>query len=196
MDVNKVVWGKFHFKPRDTVPYISWVGNRSTLAELFNDLGYKTGAEIGVRQGEFSEIICKAVPGVKLKCIDPYLAYARNRWVAQDEQDAIYAEAVQRLSPYNVEFIKQWSMDAVRDVPDLSLDFVHVDGEHGYDNTMLDIIFWSSKVRSGGIVSGHDYIPGYQLSVIQAVHDYTSAHGINFWYVIRETIPTYFWVKP
>ena len=44
--------------------------NRMTLARLFAQLGYRTGAEIGVGSGPYSETICQANPGVKLYCID------------------------------------------------------------------------------------------------------------------------------
>ena len=48
--------------------------------------------------------------------------------------------------------------DAVKDIEDSSLDFVHIDGDHSYDFVMQDIILWGRKVRIGGIISGHDYL--------------------------------------
>lgn len=37
-----------------------------------------------------------------------------------------------------------------------SLDMVFIDGDHSYLNSVEDIDLWRSKVRSNGIISGHD----------------------------------------
>ena len=42
------------------------------LAELFTELKFNVGAEIGVWQGEFSEILCKANPKLHLYSIDSW----------------------------------------------------------------------------------------------------------------------------
>src|SRR3989344_1778672 len=50
---------------------------RNNLAELFAELKFKKGAEIGVALGEYSEILCKVNPNLHLFSIDPWgvLAY-------------------------------------------------------------------------------------------------------------------------
>src|SRR5688572_1246269 len=40
--------------------------NRVGLAELFNTPGYKSGAEIGVERGEYSEVLLSSNPGLHL----------------------------------------------------------------------------------------------------------------------------------
>ena len=39
---------------------------------------------------------------------------------------------------------------------DASLDFVFIDADHSYVVTKADIAIWRSKVRTGGILCGHD----------------------------------------
>ena len=51
---------------------------RDDLALYFKERGYKTGAEIGVDRGLYSEVLCKSNPGVKLYCIDPWKIYKDN----------------------------------------------------------------------------------------------------------------------
>ena len=87
------------------------------------------------------------------------------------------------------------SMEAVLEQPDNSLDFVYIDAMHDFDNIMRDLIEWSKKVRPRGIVAGHDYCKQYQNGVINAVFAYTYAHGIGRWYITRENLATWFWVK-
>jgi len=61
---------------------------------------------------------------------------------------------------------------------------------------MEDIITWSRKVRSGGIVSGHDYYRFRNAGVVPAVDVYTHAHGIHEWVITDEREASWFWVKP
>ena len=83
----------------------------------------------------------------------------------------------------------------IRHFEDESLDFVYIDGFHEFDYVMSDLIFWTPKVRPGGIVAGHDYYPFFRSGVIQAADTYTKMHNINTWYVTRERHSSFFWVK-
>ena len=93
-------------------------------------------------------------------------------------------------------------MEAVREIPDKSLDFVYIDAMHEFDPFTLDLICWSDKVRPGGIVAGHDYSPeSWCNGVMLAVKTYTRAHNIDKWYITSEEsndhlAPSFFWVKP
>ena len=180
-------------KSGDSLPFTGWYkATRRDLARIFAELGYTTGAEIGVRKGTFSAILCEAVPGLQLTCVDPWLAYER---VTQNMADSLYARAVETLAPYGVTIIKKTSLEASLIVPDASLDFVYIDAAHDFDNVMVDIVLWSKKVRKGGIVSGHDYFNFYKAGVCWAVDAYTHAHGITNWYLTKEKEASWFWVK-
>lgn len=87
-------------------------------------------------------------------------------------------------------------MEALKDFSDDFLDFVYIDANHEFDYCCPDIIFWSQKVRSGGIVACHDYFHHVRGGVVHAVNAYTASHNIQPWYVTREVFPTAFWVKP
>ena len=193
MNAEELIRTKFHTKRGDNLPFTCWIEtSRQQLAELFSELGYKLGAEIGVRQGLNSEALLKTIPGLKLICIDPWTPYAR---VNQGRQDSFYRHALGRLSGLNTEIKRMTSMEAAKEVADGSLDFVYLDGRHEFDYVVVDIIEWSKKVRVGGIVSGHDYYNFYQGGVILAVDAFTRAHNITQWYITREIYPSWFWVK-
>src|SRR5262249_3794937 len=40
---------------------------------------------------------------------------------------------------------------------DGSVDFVFVDGDHGYEAVKRDLAAWFPKVKAGGVLAGHDY---------------------------------------
>lgn len=180
---------------RDNLP-IGVKRSRDTLGEVFAKGNLNRGAEIGVKRGEFSEVLCKANPNIELYCVD--------LWAPASKQDEKYASRHSRyydiakrvLSAYNAELIQQSSMDALVRFPDNHLDFVYIDAAHDFDHCCPDIIFWSQKVRSGGIVACHDYYQFRHGGVIRAVEAYTASHRIDPYYVTYEIMPTVFWVKP
>lgn len=77
----------------------------------------------------------------------------------------------------------------LRRVPNLSLDFLFIDGSHDYDSVFRDIELWRPKVRAGGIISGHDYHESWP-QVMEAVNDSFGAEHITnpcggIWWVRR-----------
>jgi hypothetical protein len=183
---------------------------RDGLAVLFGQLGFTRGAEIGIEQGLYSETLCKAVPGLLLYCIDPWMAYKGYRdHVSQEELDQFYLNTRARLAPYDVEILRMTSEYAREEVDDDSLDFVYIDGNHELPYVMYDIIWWARKVRKGGIVSGHDYYESTRHDTknhtVYAVQCYTRSYRIHPWFLlgskekktgeIRDTSRSWLWVK-
>jgi hypothetical protein len=173
------------------------------LTRLWAELGYRHGVEVGTEQGRFAEEICKHNPGVNLFCVDPYQAYDRyEQHQTQERLDRFYGEAQTRLAPYGVTFINFPSLEAAKTFEDGRLDFVFIDANHAYEFVKADIEAWAPKVRAGGMVCGHDYKHEGQerkplpFGVIQAVNEYTAAHGIAPWFVLKgDRCPTWAWVK-
>ena len=170
---------------------------RERLAAVFAQLGYQKGAEVGVKKGKFSEVLCKANPNMSLLSIDPWMEYDENGnpKLSQKKAEQIYKQARKRLKKYNAELIRNTSMDAARDIPHESLDFVYIDANHTFNFIMQDLIEWEKRVRKGGIVSGHDYFRFRNAGVVDAVDAYTRAHDIREWWVTDEKEATFFWVK-
>jgi predicted O-methyltransferase YrrM len=190
------IFHKFpHAKARikDNLP-IQAKGHRDLLAEVYCDLGYTRGAEIGTRRGRYAKILCDKNPFLKLYCIDPWNDYVEK--YPQARQDLIYQEALEALKGCNVEIIRKTSMDALADIEDRSLDFVFIDGNHEFDYVAPDIVFWSKKVKHGGIVSVHDYYHFHLSGVMEAVDAYTKCHRIDPWFTTKNLEPTAFWINP
>lgn len=163
--------------------------SRDDLPELFRELGFKRGVEIGVYKGEFSEIL--AGYGGDLYSVDPwrlYKDYGNSR--GQRRLDEQYRQAVERLSKYpNVHVVRKTSMEALDDFEDGSLDFVYIDGNHQFAYVAEDIYHWAIKVREGGIICGHDYAYYKSVSICGGCH----AHEVVDAYVKAYRIPN-FWV--
>ena len=162
MNTSDYIVNKFNINLSDRRidGYIVIPGMRRVhLAELFSELGFKTGAEIGVLSGKYSEILCRSNPKAKIYSIDSWKSYPEfPDFFEKNKLSDSYNYAVKLLSKYkNSEIIKKTSMEAVHGFPDASLDFVYIDANHTFEYVLEDITEWAKKVRKGGIVAGHDF---------------------------------------
>lgn len=194
MDTREFLHKRFNEKYHQVSPVRVKRFKRRNLAKLFFELGYKKGAEIGVAGGHYSLELCKFIPDLELMCVDPWEKYAENPR-SQNNQEEMYKLATESLAPYNATLVKAMSMDAVRNVPMKSLDFVYIDGHHGFDWVMQDLIEWSKRVRDGGMISGHDYYRFKYAGVVPAVDTYTHQHRIYEWFICDEREASFFWAK-
>jgi len=182
---------------------------KKNMYQLFAQLGFKVGCEVGVFRGRNAREMFREIPGLKLYVVEPYAHQAYStRPREQERYERNRRETYNRLIGKNVIMIEKFSEDAVRDIPYDSLDFVYIDADHSYDYVMLDIILWTRRVRKGGIVSGHDYIvPGHvgvlDINIKEAVDDYVEMHKISPWYLTdtktainkSDKCPSWFFVK-
>ncbi len=126
---------------------------RNDFARFLFEEGFRVGVEVGVNQGEYGIILCKAklkVYGVD--CWENYDGYKRTGTYVSH-----YDVAAKNLKGYDYTIIKKYSVDALKDFEDNSLDFVYIDANHTLPYVVADIFGWEKKVRRGGIISGHDY---------------------------------------
>ena len=157
---------------------------------MLAERGAKIGVEVGTDHGKYAEQLLQGIPGLRLACIDPYVAYTEGKEVhTQKEMDKIYEEALARTQkePYICQINRMTSMDAVGGLDDNIFDFVFIDGNHSYDFVKEDIREWTKKVKPGGIVAGHDYKedPINNYGVIQAVNEYVKENHISPWFILH-----------
>lgn len=197
MEIDQEIRKRFGVHEGDTLPNKARNCSRDILAKFMGEMGLKIGAEIGVLKGNYSQVLCHAIPDLKLKLIDPWVPFGRTYGTVQRIEGCMERAKI-KTAGFDVEFIRKKSLDALKDISDNSLDFIYIDEMHEFDPVMMDLIQWNQKVKKGGIISGHDYSNVYfQFGVIQAVNAYTYAHNIYHWYVTDlDPHPSFFWVKP
>jgi len=131
------------------------------LAELFAELGFNNGVELGVDRGEYSKILCDANPKLHLYSIDPWFseAYEPNTYVNEPQAywNTCYEEAKEILKDSNCTLVRKTSAEALKDFEDESLDFVYIDANHDFPNFTFDLHNWLKKIKPGGIMAGHDF---------------------------------------
>lgn len=181
---------------------------RKQMFEFFAELGFNVGAEVGVQRGRNAQTIFESIPFVHMWLIDPYdnHNFGYRRW-DKETHDRFKKQSTDRLKDdWVIDWIYKFSEDAWKEIPDESLDFIYIDGDHSYDFVMFDILVWLRKVKPGGIISGHDYFYNNQrqssiAKVTSAVNDYTRIHKIPFFITDKtkelhgDHFPSWFWVK-
>jgi hypothetical protein len=222
IDTIEYITNKFgiHKEIEGKMPVVIPNFGRNNLAALFNELKFSTGAEIGVKSGEYSAVLCNENPNAKIYSIDPWYAgtYFEHGephidgdglTIDQGLHEGYYEKAKKILSRYpNSTIIRNTSLNAIKMFGDNSLDFVYIDGNHDFQNCTNDIHEWSFKVRKGGIIAGHDYTTYRQqarIHVKYVVDGYTKAYAIKPWFIlgsqektgeeIRDPSRSWFWAK-
>jgi predicted O-methyltransferase YrrM len=203
MNEEQHIIDKFRLDVSGEAPYYIKISRWKTLPYLFGELGYKVGAEIGVETGKYSESLLRKIPDLKLYSVDCWETMIDYRSDLKERTKRYEAEAREKLAPYGDRsvIVKKYSMDAVEDFDDNSLDFVFIDGNHDFRNCADDIAEWSKKVRVGGIISGHDFCneicEGERIDVESVVRGWTQANDIKTWFVTRgrEKRMVWFFVK-
>ena len=84
------------------------------------------------------------------------------------------------LAPFGDRSIikRGYSPDVSKDFQDDSLDFVYIDGLHTYDAVKADIDGWYDKVKTGGIIAGHDYSTEW-IGVKNAVDEFVLENNLT-----------------
>lgn len=181
---------KFNLEDTDKYPIeIPNIG-RDQFAQLLADEGYNLGVEVGVAAGEYSEVLLKANPNLKLYGVDPYMPQRGYRdYTLPSTFNQLMRGAEKRLSPFGdrYEHIRELSVEAAKDFEDGTLDFVYIDGDHDFRHVTEDIDTWKHKIRKGGILYGHDYYKSKgvaRMHVKYVLEAYTAAWGIKPWFVL------------
>lgn len=162
---------------------------------LINILKHKKeliGLEIGCYAGQNASYLLGNMDIKELHGVDPYLQYVDwNGGLTCHPGDTAEQQANERLKSYS-NFIKhrKTSDDAVTDFEDEMFDFIFIDGLHTFDQVLKDCRNYYSKLKSGGIFSGHDYtlISGVNMAVNQFASEVNKQ---------VQTMPTdsWYWIK-
>ncbi len=126
----------------------------------------KKVAEVGIRYGNFSARLltdCKSIETYYM--IDPWRhidnGYNDLANVSDDEFQKIYDEAVAKVefAKHKVQILRGTTSEVIDQIPDESLDFIYIDGDHTLEGITIDMIKWYPKVKPGGFIGGDDFSP-------------------------------------
>jgi hypothetical protein len=138
-------------------------------------------AEIGVWQGDSTVPILRSGLVDRIHLVDPWKAgVPGTTWHESQSKMPRYHQkrfnAAKKMVRHKVKdfddkvvFYEVPSLEAVKYIPDNSLDLVFIDADHSYEGVYNDIQAWLPKVKDGGFICGHDLdeprFPGVRRAV-------------------------------
>lgn len=181
--------------------------DRLQLPKLLTELGLiGYGVEVGVWQGHYSSHILAHWPGF-LYLVDPWKGDLYNYPDIRDEpqwvQNKYYATTLENVKPFTgrYEIARMMSHEAVLHIPDNHLDFIYLDANHTYTYVLQDCELWWPKLKVGGMMSGHDFVDGENLSgsdfgVASAVSDFMEKYAPEAeLFVLDEDWQSWYFIK-
>jgi glycosyl transferase/beta-hydroxylase protein BlmF len=163
----------------------SLVNSRITTREDLANIFLGTGAELGVAAGDYSACI--------LENRNVKTLYSIDRW--SDHHDmGEYVNVLKRFSTHGEKskVVRATFDEALPHFPDESLDFIYIDGyAHTGQEGGKTLEQWWSKLKCGGIFSGHDYHSAWPLT-IKSVDEFASRHGVEVSTTKNDEYPSWF----
>ncbi len=168
-----------------------FVWTRWEFPHILNATGLTgEGAEIGVLHGKYSVYLLRNWKGKTLHSVDPWRNFGDGDYIdINHHSDAtfedIHRQAVENLAPFGQrsKILRQASPQAAEQFADGHFDFVFIDAQHQYEGAKQDLEAWWPKVRSGGILAGHDYLDGIipegNFGVKSAVDEFARKRGLR-----------------
>jgi len=140
--------------------------NREQLPKFLKNLNLNNkGVELGSFKGEFAKTILSGWEG-KLYMVDVWRPMKDEEYDDtsnhKNHMDA-YSIAINNIKGFETRgyMLRMDGNEASKLFADESLDFVYIDANHTYEAVREDINNWYRKVKSGGLIMGHDYLPDY-----------------------------------
>lgn len=117
---------------------------------------------------------------IEFSCVDTW-EYIENMDSLPKEMygDNLYNTFLENISPVRhiINPIKKISWEGAKEFLDESLDFIFIDAAHDYESVKKDINAWYPKLKTKGIIAGHDY--AWFLSVQKAVNEFFNPLGLD-----------------
>lgn len=165
------------------------------FADFYNYIGNYFESGIFVEIGTWKGLSIKYLAGrvknknIQIVGIDTFQGTAGEH---DDDIDVIngtlYQTYLKNIQPYSIRTIIGRSDETYINFEDNSIDFVFIDADHHYQSVKKDIELWYPKVRTGGIISGHDYAYGGECGVIPAVNEAfpdVKIYSGSVWYKVK-----------
>lgn len=155
------------------------------------------GAELGVLQGNFSEVLLKRILPHKLYLIDPwYLLESHWSWMGGNNStiDAlirILEKYRKEIESGQVEVHVNDDIPILTNLPDNHLDWAYIDSSHSYAQTKRELALLKFKVKDDGIICGDDWRPDpdhRHHGVYKAVQEFINENNFELIYSNEENL--------
>jgi len=149
------------------------------IGRILGERGALRGAELGVQRGKFSKDLLGVWSAYNISpeylLVDvwkPLGNYFDGANVNESAQERIYEAAKEATSIYNTQICRNLTVTCAERAPNDSFDFIYVDARHDFKGVMMDLEHWFPKLKQGGVIAGHDYVPATKQFEDKSVSKY------------------------
>ena len=153
------------FTASDIARLIAGAPSRFDLwLRLLDKVPMECAAEIGVWKGDFAKLILSNFSNLtKYYMIDPWAHLPDwNKPFNVDDRsfEDVYAEALLKtdFAASRRVVLRGRTSVVIDQIPDQSLDFAYIDGDHTLRGITLDLIQVLPKIKDGGLIGGDDFV--------------------------------------
>lgn len=124
----------------------------------------------------------------KVLALDDWLgADTDHRPVSPEKSDQMYKEFCESLDDLiKAKVVTPWRCDHNNNPVKVRPDMVFIDGDHSYNGVLRDIETWYPRIKTGGLISGHDVgHPPIRQALSELLPNYLIVNGTSIWYQIK-----------
>ncbi|WP_198415794.1 class I SAM-dependent methyltransferase [Cryobacterium glaciale] len=161
----------------------AWLGHAPFAFWLVDALRPRSIVELGTHFGFSYFVFCEAAVRLGLDT----KAYALDTWHG-DDQAGLYGEEVfdsvnainnSEYSSFST-LLRGYFDDSLSSIADGSVDLLHIDGRHGFEDVTHDFTAWLPKLSNRGVVIFHD------------IAEHQEGFGVwRFWASVKEQYPAF-----
>lgn len=154
------------------------------LADMVKTNSFTTGAEVGAAIGITTKHLLDNCPSLKvLTIVDLWEPVPGSSNFDRPDMEQVFRSKFENEK--RIIILKGISWEVPTVLSDESFDFVFIDASHDYQSVLNDIVAWMPKIKSGGILCGHDlHFPGVRQALEELFEGNYQETGIdNVWYV-------------
>ena len=184
-----------------------FIESRSDIPTLLRRMGARQICEVGVCEGSHFRSLITAESVTHAVAVDLWtetgIRAHNDCYTPQSELDRMHNTMLELAKvDARVQVIKNYSPLAAKEFPDGYFDFVYIDGDHTYPGVWIDLCEWFPKVRSGGVLAGHDFFEytfgEVKFGIVEAVTKFIREKGLHL-HVDKEgppELPAHDWFIP
>ena len=137
----------------------AWLTHAPFAFWLVEVLRPRSIAELGTHLGfscfVFAEAVRRLGIDATIDALDSWEGDHHTGFYGEEVYDSV-REFASENHPDTIRLVRGYFEDSRRLFADDSIDLLHIDGRHGYDDVRTDYDMWRSTVREGGIILFHD----------------------------------------
>lgn len=137
----------------------AWLEHAPFAYWLMDAISPRRVVELGTHTGFSYFVWCDAVKRLGLKtetfAVDSWEGDAHAGFYGEDIYESVQAINQSEYSGFST-LLRGYFDDKLGDIEDGSVDLLHIDGRHGYDDVRHDFEMWVPKLSDSGVVLFHD----------------------------------------